>query len=90
MVPAAPAPVEGVDQAAEVLRRIAASSSQQEVRAQGYLAQVNGHPALILERDGTVETVVTVRLDGGLITGLYAVRNPEKLSYVERETTVSR
>lgn len=89
VVPAALAPVEGVDHATEVLRRIAASS-QQEVRAQAYLAQVNGHPALILERDGAVETVVTVRLDRGLITGLYAVRNPEKLSRLGRETALSR
>ena len=29
-------------------------------------------------------------IDDGLITGLYVVRNPEKLSRVERETAVSR
>jgi len=28
---------------------------------------------------------VAVRIDDGLITGLYVVRNPEKLSRVERE-----
>ena len=33
---------------------------------------------------------MAVRIDDGLITGLYAVRNPEKLSRVERETPVSR
>jgi hypothetical protein len=33
---------------------------------------------------------MAVRIDDGLITGLYAVRNPEKLSRVERETAVSR
>jgi hypothetical protein len=27
-------------------------------------------------------------IDGGLITGLYAVRNPEKLSHMEQETTL--
>jgi RNA polymerase sigma-70 factor (ECF subfamily) len=33
---------------------------------------------------------VAVRIDDGMITGLYVVRNPERLSHVERETAVSR
>jgi RNA polymerase sigma-70 factor (TIGR02957 family) len=53
-------------------------------------AQINGHPALILRLDGKLDSVVAVRIDDGLVTGLYAVRNPEKLSRVERETTVTR
>jgi RNA polymerase sigma-70 factor (ECF subfamily) len=53
-------------------------------------AQVNGFPALMLRFDGDLHAVVTARVDDGLITGLYAVRNPEKLSHVERETAVSR
>ncbi|WP_371930563.1 hypothetical protein [Streptomyces poriferorum] len=39
---------------------------------------------------GAVDTVLAVRLEGGLIAGLYAVRNPEKLSRVDRETAVAR
>ncbi len=54
------------------------------------LVQVNGHPALVLRRDGRIEAVIAVLLDDGLITGLYAVRNPEKLSRFDRETLVSR
>ncbi|MGC2998634.1 RNA polymerase sigma-70 factor [Streptomyces sp. G35A] len=53
-------------------------------------AQVNGHPALVLRLNGEIDTVMAVRIDDGLITGLYAVRNPEKLSRAERETAVSR
>ena len=34
--------------------------------------------------------VMAVRIDDGLITGLYAVRNPEKLSRIERETALRR
>jgi hypothetical protein len=52
--------------------------------------QVNGGPALIIRIDGEIDNVVAVRIDNGLITGLYAVRNPEKLSRMERETAVSR
>jgi RNA polymerase sigma-70 factor (ECF subfamily) len=53
-------------------------------------AQVNGYPALIIRRDGEVDTVITLRLDDGLVTGLYAVRNPEKLSRMEQETRLRR
>jgi RNA polymerase sigma-70 factor (TIGR02957 family) len=52
--------------------------------------QVNGCPALILRLNGEIDGVMAVRIDDGLITGLYYVRNPEKLSRVERETAVSR
>ncbi|MFC7722160.1 hypothetical protein [Nonomuraea recticatena] len=64
------------------LSRITAASLQP--------AQVNGYPALILRLDGEVDTVLAVRIDDGLITGLYAVRNPEKLSRLEQPTTLHR
>jgi RNA polymerase sigma-70 factor (ECF subfamily) len=83
---AVPRPIVGADKVARVLRaglgRIPASSL--------WPAQVNGHPALILRLDGEVDTVLAVRIDNGLITGLYAVRNPAKLSHMERETTLRR
>ena len=52
--------------------------------------QINGSPALIVRLNGEIDDVLAVRIDDGLITGLYVVRNPEKLSRVERETAVSR
>jgi RNA polymerase sigma-70 factor (TIGR02957 family) len=83
VVPAALAPIVGAAGVAEVLRRITPAVSPT-------MTQVNGYPALILRRDGGTDTVLTVRIDEGLITGLYAVRNPEKLSHMERETTLRR
>ena len=65
------------------LSSIAATASLQP-------AQVNGYPALIIRLNGELDTVLAVRIDDGLITGLYAVRNPEKLSHMERETTLRR
>jgi RNA polymerase sigma-70 factor (ECF subfamily) len=53
-------------------------------------AEVNGGPALIVRFNGEIDGVVAVRVEGGVVTGLYLVRNPEKLSHVERETAVSR
>jgi RNA polymerase sigma-70 factor (TIGR02957 family) len=83
VVPAALAPVVGADRVARVLGRIATTASLRP-------AQVNGHPALIVRRDGEIDTVLAVRLDDGLISGLYAVRNPEKLSHMRRETDLRR
>ncbi|WP_218825799.1 RNA polymerase sigma-70 factor [Streptosporangium subroseum] len=83
VVQAAPAPVVGAEMVAHVLGRIAAAVSLRP-------AQVNGCPALVLRLDGGVDTVMAVRIDDGLITGLYAVRNPEKLSHMERETALRR
>ena len=80
---AALAPVAGAGTVARVLGRIAAAASLQP-------AQVNGYPALIIRLNGEIDTVIAVRIDDGLITGLYAVRNPEKLSHMERETALRR
>ena len=52
--------------------------------------QMNGLPALLIRLDDEVDGVITMRVEDGLVTGLYYVRNPEKLSRVERETAVSR
>ncbi|MCP2314862.1 RNA polymerase sigma-70 factor, ECF subfamily [Nocardia amikacinitolerans] len=52
--------------------------------------QVNGWPALIVRFDDELDSVVAMRIDDGLVTGLYVVRNPEKLSHVEHENVVSR
>ena len=83
VVPAALAPVAGAGTVARILGRIAAAASLQP-------AQVNGYPALIIRLNGAIDTVIAVRIDDGLITGLYAVRNPEKLSHMEQETTLRR
>ena len=83
VVPAALAPVAGAGAVARVLGRIAAAASLQP-------AQVNGYPALIIRLNGEIDTVLAVRIDGGLIAGLYAVRNPQKLSHMEQETTLRR
>ena len=50
---------------------------------------VNGQPALIMHMDGEIDGIMAVRVEKGLITGVYYVRNPEKLSRVETETLLS-
>jgi RNA polymerase sigma-70 factor (ECF subfamily) len=52
--------------------------------------QINGGPALLIRLDGEIDDVLAVRIDDGLISGLYIVRNPHKLTHVERETALRR
>ncbi|MEV1331245.1 RNA polymerase sigma-70 factor [Micromonospora costi] len=80
-------PVVGAD---KVARLLVAGMGRVPDTACLWPTQVNGYPALILRQDGEIDTVVAVRIDDGLITGLYAVRNPEKLSYMKREVALRR
>ncbi|MET7967333.1 RNA polymerase sigma-70 factor [Micromonospora sp. NPDC005305] len=84
---AVPRPVVGAEKVARLLAvglgRIAELMS---VRP----AQVNGYPALILLQGDEIDAVLAVRMDDGLVTGLYAVRNPHKLSHMEREISLRR
>jgi RNA polymerase sigma-70 factor (ECF subfamily) len=83
IVEATLAPVVGADLVADILARISAAASVQPV-------QVNGHPALIIRLNRELDTVMAACVNDGLITGLYAVRNPEKLSHMQHETALHR
>jgi RNA polymerase sigma-70 factor (TIGR02957 family) len=80
-------PIVGADRVARLLAvgipRISGEMSVEPV-------QINGCPALTVRLDGEIDNVVAVRIDNGLITGLYIVRNPQKLSYMQRETALRR
>jgi RNA polymerase sigma-70 factor, ECF subfamily len=76
-------PVVGAELVAEFLSRITSAVSL-------HPAEINGYPALIVNFDAEVAAVLTMQLQDGRITGLYAVRNPEKLSRIGQETAVSR
>jgi RNA polymerase sigma-70 factor (ECF subfamily) len=84
---ALPRPVVGADKVARLfaagLERYGDGVSVEQV-------QVNGYPALMLRLDGELDCVVAIRIDDGLVTGLYTVRNPDKLSHLDRETVLSR
>ena len=87
VVQAALEPVVGAQPVATLLTaglgRLAGSASVQP-------AQVNGHPALIMRIGGRIEGLLAVRTEQSMITGLYFVRNPEKLSRLEQETALHR
>ncbi|MBC9713950.1 RNA polymerase sigma-70 factor [Streptomyces sp. TRM66268-LWL] len=84
---AALAPLVGAAQVGPFLRQ-----ALPRLRESGTLeaVQVNGHPALVVRIGDELDGVLTVRIDEGLVTGLYLVRNPEKLSRMADETPVGR
>ncbi|MGK8525136.1 RNA polymerase sigma-70 factor [Nocardia asteroides] len=52
-------------------------------------AVVNGNPALVHRLDGEIDGVMAIRVEDARITGLYYVRNPQKLTRVESETALT-
>ncbi|MEV5708894.1 RNA polymerase sigma-70 factor [Actinoallomurus sp. NPDC052274] len=50
---------------------------------------VNGGPALLLRVDGELDGVMAVRVEDARITGLYYVRNPQKLTHLDSETPLT-
>ncbi|MFF7244380.1 RNA polymerase sigma-70 factor [Embleya sp. NPDC008237] len=80
-------PIVGADEVARYLAfgltRFTAGTSIEPV-------QINGRPGLVMRRAGEIHGVMAMRVEAGLITGLYTVRNPEKLSRLEQETELSR
>ena len=50
---------------------------------------VNGSPALALSVGGELDGVLAARVRDGRITGLYFVRNPQKLTRLTEETTLA-
>ncbi|MDX2823850.1 RNA polymerase sigma-70 factor [Streptomyces ipomoeae] len=75
--------------AEKLVRFYLGGSSKVEATITGEPTVVNGSPALVLRRDGELDGVMAMRVEDGRITGLYYVRNPEKLTRVETETTLT-
>jgi len=54
------------------------------------LVSVNGWPALLIRLGGDIDSVLSVRVDDGLVSAIYTVRNPEKLSRMVEEADLTR
>ncbi|WP_240760238.1 RNA polymerase sigma-70 factor [Phytoactinopolyspora endophytica] len=84
---AVPNPVVGADKVGRLLAGgLAKFGDQGSVEP----VLVNGYPALIMRLNGELDGIVAMRVEDGLVAGLYYVRNPEKLSRIEQETALSR
>jgi RNA polymerase sigma-70 factor (ECF subfamily) len=82
---ALPRPVVGADRVGRLfgggLRMVGSAMTAEPV-------EVNGWPALILRLDGELDSVMSLQVEDGLVTGIYTVRNPEKLSGFGRPVAV--
>jgi RNA polymerase sigma-70 factor (ECF subfamily) len=83
---AAPRPITGAD---KVARFIVSRSGRAEVRLTGAPTLVNGNPAIVVLANGEIDGIIAARVEDRRITGLYYVRNPQKLTRVGTETSLS-
>ena len=75
--------------AEKVVRFIVGGLGKAEVALTGDPTVVNGNPALLVRVDGEIDGVMAIRVEEARITGLYYVRNPEKLTRVQFETPLT-
>jgi RNA polymerase sigma-70 factor (TIGR02957 family) len=76
--------------AEKVVRMVVAGIGKAGVTLTADRTVINGNPAFLLRLDGELDGVLALRVDRSRITGLYYVRNPEKLSRVTSETLLTR
>ncbi|MFE3144604.1 RNA polymerase sigma-70 factor [Streptomyces scopuliridis] len=83
---AAVRPITGAD---KVARFMVGGLGKNELPLTVGITVVNGSPALVVHLDGELDGVMAIRVEDARITGLYYVRNPEKLSRVESVTPLT-
>jgi hypothetical protein len=76
LVPAARRPIEGADKVAKIF----AAFSKVEPEAHVGPMVLNGTPALRIERDGQLKAAISLVIEAGRVTRVYAVANPHKLA----------
>jgi RNA polymerase sigma-70 factor (TIGR02957 family) len=86
LVPAIPGPIEGADRVARTLASFASVASRARVGS----TLLNGAPGVRISLEGELNTAVSVIIQGGRISRIYAVRNPHKLTRLDTETTLTR
>lgn len=77
-------PILGRDKVVRFLDAVSDGGAESDV------VLVNGAPALRVMVDGELDTLVSMVVEDGLVTGLYAVRNPAKLARLDAVTALTR
>ncbi|WP_343952102.1 RNA polymerase sigma-70 factor [Nonomuraea longicatena] len=83
---AIPQPITGAD---KVARAIVGGLGKAQGTFTSEATVVNGNPALLLGLDGELDGVMAVQIEDDRITGLYYVRNPNKLTRMASETPLT-
>ena len=79
-------PVAGAERVSRLLVLLARFAPEARVQAMW----LNGAPALSIDIDGVLDTAISLSVEGGRITGIYAVRNPDKLARLGTTMQLSR
>jgi RNA polymerase sigma-70 factor (TIGR02957 family) len=79
-------PVAGADRVARLLARFAALVTDAHLE----VTSLNGGPAVRLDRDGALHAAISLVVDDGRISRIYAVNNPEKLDGLDEPVLLSR
>ncbi|MEV6319840.1 RNA polymerase sigma-70 factor [Nocardia sp. NPDC051787] len=83
---AAPRPVIG---AGKVARFIVGGLTKHNITLTVEPTTVNGSPALALHVDGELDGVIAMHVEDTHITGVYYVRNPQKLTHIDSATPLT-
>ncbi|MFF3667433.1 RNA polymerase sigma-70 factor [Microtetraspora malaysiensis] len=83
---ATPRPIIG---AGKVARFIVGGLTKNDITLIVEATTVNGSPAVALHMDGELDGVIAMRVEDTHISGLYYVRNPQKLTYIASETPLT-
>ena len=85
LVAAARRPIEGAERVAGFLMR-----GLRDVDFEANAVWLNGSPAIRLDIGGQVDTAVSVAVENGRISRIYAVRNPHKLAGLQGVAALTR
>ena len=76
--------------AEKVVRMIKGGLDKTRITLTADPTAINGNPALLLHVDGELDGVLAMCVEDSHVTGLYYVRNPDKLSRLTSETPLTR
>ncbi len=85
LVPAARRPVEGAERVAGLLIR-----GLRSVDFEATAVWLNGSPAIRIDASGGLNAAVSVAVENGRITRIYAIANPHKLARLDRAAALTR
>src|SRR5690348_8523499 len=78
-------PIHGAERVADLLIRVS-----RLVDFEASAVWLNGAPAVRLDIGGQLDTAVSLAVENGLVTRIYAVRNPHKLARLDGVATLTR
>lgn len=79
-------PLAGADPVARFVLGVASKA----IELTSQILWINGMPALRIEQVGELDSVISARVEDGQLTGIYLIRNPDKLTRIGQITPLAR